>query len=585
MHRSAAIPGSTAPDAWARAISALSTPVRRRRAIVTSCGYTALIATYLLIGVIGHDPWKQDEPYVFGIVLELMRGGDWVIPMLAGEPFMEKPPLYYLLAAACAGLATPLLAMHDAARLASAVCTGVTLVSAARAARLVWGRSASMATCLLLAGCLGLVLPARQMLTDLALLAGFAVAFLGLVEAGRDGRHAAAWLGTGVGIAFLAKGLIGPGTVTLAALLLLADADFRRAAYIRILAKAAVFTLPWMLVWPAVLYARAPDLFIDWFWENNIGRFAGFSVPHLGAAHAKGFWWYTIPWFTFPALPIAVLALRRTLTPLQRRFRSIAIATTGAFFGVLIAAASARETYALPLLLPLSVLAAGALRLRGERLDRVLASISAIGWGLVTLWLVAIWATRAHPGEIPGSLHVARLIPAIDPLPQSAVIWWAATSALVVVGTAALLFGRPAGIPRWLVIWVAGIDLALCALLVLGLPWLDQAKSYRTVFESIAQSVPERPPCMVSIGLGESERAMLDYVALLKTHRLEIGPPTDCPWLMVQGLDWKPEGKYAAGWKLVWSGGRPGDGNELFRIYHRRSIAPRASGAEQSPQI
>ena len=148
----------------------------------------------------------------------------------------------------------------------------------------------------------------------------------------------AAWLSTGAGVAFLAKGLIGPGAVTLAALLLLVDVDFRRAAYRRTLAKAAVFALPWIVVWPIMLYARGPELFIEWFWENNIGRFAGFSVPHLGAAHAKGFWWYTIPWFTFPALPIAVLALRRALTPLQRRFRSVAIATTGAFVGVLIAA-------------------------------------------------------------------------------------------------------------------------------------------------------------------------------------------------------------------------------------------------------
>ncbi len=305
-----ATPGGAAPDAWARAVSGLSPPVRRR-AVAASCGLAILISTYLLIGVIGHDPWKQDEPYVFGIILELMRSGDWVVPTLAGEPFMEKPPLYYLLAAACARLAAPLLAMHDAARLASAMCVGITLVCTARAARLVWGRGASMATCLLVAGCLGLVLPARQMLTDLAL-----------------------------------------------------------------------------------------------------------------------------------------LALRRALTPLQRRFRSVAIATTGAFVGVLIAAASARETYALPLLVPLSVLAAGAVRLRDERLDRVLASIGAIGWGLATLWLVAIWATHAHPGEIPGSLQVARLIPTTDPLPQSAAIWWAAINALLVVGTAALLFGRPAGIPR-----------------------------------------------------------------------------------------------------------------------------------------
>ena len=27
------------------------------------------------------------------------RSGDWIVPTLAGEPFMEKPPLYYWVAA------------------------------------------------------------------------------------------------------------------------------------------------------------------------------------------------------------------------------------------------------------------------------------------------------------------------------------------------------------------------------------------------------------------------------------------------------------------------------------------------------
>ncbi|HXD51395.1 MAG TPA: glycosyl transferase, partial [Burkholderiales bacterium] len=76
-----------------------------------------LVAAWLLPGLIGHDPWKPDEAYTFGLVYSLLKDGGWVVPMLAHEPFVEKPPLFYLSAAAIAKLFSPLLPLHDAARL------------------------------------------------------------------------------------------------------------------------------------------------------------------------------------------------------------------------------------------------------------------------------------------------------------------------------------------------------------------------------------------------------------------------------------------------------------------------------------
>ncbi len=49
-----------------------------------------LALAYLLPGLVGHDPWKQDETYIFGIVHHAVQTGEWVIPMMAGEPFMEN---------------------------------------------------------------------------------------------------------------------------------------------------------------------------------------------------------------------------------------------------------------------------------------------------------------------------------------------------------------------------------------------------------------------------------------------------------------------------------------------------------------
>jgi 4-amino-4-deoxy-L-arabinose transferase-like glycosyltransferase len=73
----------------------------------------------ILFNLVGHDPWKPDEAYTFGLVLDQLERGDWVVPMLAGEPFLEKPPLFFIVASGFARLFDGVLPLHDAARLAS----------------------------------------------------------------------------------------------------------------------------------------------------------------------------------------------------------------------------------------------------------------------------------------------------------------------------------------------------------------------------------------------------------------------------------------------------------------------------------
>lgn len=73
-------------------------------ATITRTAAFVLLATFVCLGLIGHDPWKQDEAYAFGIVYSMLNSGDWVVPTLAGEPFLDKPPLICLLAALTAKL-------------------------------------------------------------------------------------------------------------------------------------------------------------------------------------------------------------------------------------------------------------------------------------------------------------------------------------------------------------------------------------------------------------------------------------------------------------------------------------------------
>src|SRR5438445_812014 len=122
----------------------------------------------------------------------------------------------------------------------------------------------------------------HSLLVDVALLAGFAIALLGFCNILDRPERGAVLLGIGTCIGFLAKGLIAPGCLGATALLLpLLFQPWRTRGYFKALALAAVVSLPWVVIWPAALYFRDPQLFEQWFWQQNLGRFFGFA--HFGA--------------------------------------------------------------------------------------------------------------------------------------------------------------------------------------------------------------------------------------------------------------------------------------------------------------
>ena len=67
--------------------------------------------------------------------------GDWLTPRIAGEPYLDTPPLYYWVAALFARALSPwLLPLHDAARLATPLFMSLTLLFVGMTARELIGR-------------------------------------------------------------------------------------------------------------------------------------------------------------------------------------------------------------------------------------------------------------------------------------------------------------------------------------------------------------------------------------------------------------------------------------------------------------
>ena len=126
-----------------------------------------MCVAYLLPGIVGHDPWKPDEAYIFGSIYHMIQSGDWVVPYVGGEPFVEKPQLFHWVAVLLAKTAAPVLPLHDGARLASTLFVVISLIAVAFAARLTWGPGSGRNAVLLSLSSLGLVEHAHMMLPDL----------------------------------------------------------------------------------------------------------------------------------------------------------------------------------------------------------------------------------------------------------------------------------------------------------------------------------------------------------------------------------------------------------------------------------
>ncbi len=388
--------GSTGPR-WALAASAIA---------ILVCLFGQLGA----IGLVG-----PDEPRYAWIARAMAETGDWITPRLYGQPWFEKPVLYYW--AAAIGFRVHLPA-EWAARLPSAFAALAAALAIGWLARKHYGggmvvRSPVLLAPLLFSTSVAAIGFARSAGPDMLFAASITLAMASaasvlrvsgaLRTAGPPATNSRgrflplALLGASLGMALLAK---GPAAIVLAggSVLLWAVVMGQWRAAFRLLHPLAIAALCIVaLPWYALCAARNPDFLRVFIWQHNFERYV---TPVF--RHRQPFWFF-VPIILLALIPWTVLLWPVAQEGLQLWREKSAKNSPGFFFAcwaifpiVFFSFSQSKlPGYVLPAVPPLALLCSVAFIRASEKNRAVTTSLAgSIGATWLVLAFVAMHAAR-----------------------------------------------------------------------------------------------------------------------------------------------------------------------------------------------
>lgn len=321
----------------------------------------ALVAAPLAASAPLFDP---DEGLHAAIAQEMVRRGDYVTPTFLGEPFLDKPILFFWAEAA----SLRLLGDHEAAiRLPPLLFGLFGMVAVAALARAMFGESAGL-TSGIAYGTMILPLAVSQVAVhDVGLIGFMCVACWCLVRV-VDADVASAFrrkplflsvlAGLGLGLSILTKGLVG---IVIAGIFAACLGVYRPAAIVRLaialtiaVAVAVLVALPWYVA----MEGAHPGYLHYYFVERHLQGYLTATQRHAG----RPFWYY-LPIVAGGALPWTAYLVAAVRSARLNPLRLVVWAWLAIALVFLSIGESKLVTYALPLFPALAILA-------GEYVDR-----------------------------------------------------------------------------------------------------------------------------------------------------------------------------------------------------------------------
>ncbi|MEZ6053688.1 MAG: glycosyltransferase [Planctomycetaceae bacterium] len=279
-----------------------------------------LTAGFLLFQGLAYPLVEPDEGRYAEIGREMLRSGDWIIPRLHHEPYLDKPPLFYWLCATSFSLFGP---TDWAARLVPALSAWLTVVVTYLFGCRLLGRTSAFLGTMTLTLSFGFVACGRFLILD-SLLAFLVVSslFAAHEAVSRERLQWGWWLASAFlcGLGVLTKGpvafvLLEP--VVMAHCWLNRSSSRVRLHHWSAFAGVIVLTAaPWFVAAATVM----PQFVRYFFWDHNVARFLS------GSNHPEPFWFY-LPTLFLACMPWGLLLLPltkflATASPQMRKHRS-----------------------------------------------------------------------------------------------------------------------------------------------------------------------------------------------------------------------------------------------------------------------
>jgi 4-amino-4-deoxy-L-arabinose transferase-like glycosyltransferase len=451
-------------------------------------------AAYVIPGLLGRDPWKNDDIASFGHMWSLALGqASWLHPNVGGILPASGGVLPYWLGGAFISLLGPWVDPALAARIPFALLLSsvlaltwyttyqLALTDAAQPLPLAFGgeakprdyaRAVADGALLALIASLGLLQLGHETTPELLQLTG-ATLFLYSLAGVEHHRIQARWAA-----ALALPILAASGSPTVAAMLgamgLLVCLRSRRTemrAHLR-----------WILLGLLLALGLASAL--------TAGGLSGWSWRLAPPNRFKDLLQLLL-WFTWPTLPLAALTVWHWRRQVWRRH--IAVPLLAAVVALITSLAmGGNERALLTVLPPLAVLAAFALPILQRSLGSALDWFSVIFFTLFAgaIWLIYFAMHRGVPVKI--AANVAKLVPGIQPHFSWLALLIASAGTVLWLALVRWRTARQAhALWKSLVLPAGGVALCWLLFMTLWLPLLDQARSYRLLLSRITPHIPQ----------------------------------------------------------------------------------------------
>jgi 4-amino-4-deoxy-L-arabinose transferase-like glycosyltransferase len=333
------------------------------------------------------------------------------------------------------------------------------------------------------------------------------------------------------------------------------------------LAAALLTALALACPWPLALASHGIT------GQHYLQAWLAWNLTESGLAGPASIAWLlrTLPWYVWPAWPIAIWAVWRWRSRWDEASVAIPLILSVSVLLAALLTPRATESNLLMLVLPLSLLAAYGLPTASRGAASLLDWIAVTTFTLFGFVLWAYWL--AHLAGVPPKMagSIARLVP--EHTANANILQW-------LLGVAATLgwlwlvrwriTRQPRALWRPMVLSCCGLVLTWFLLMSLWLPAVESRKSFQSVASGVAKALAAEPSfssqsCVQAPDISPAQRTSLVWFGNVRFG----AQGQTCPWLLSRHAGRNPPAAIA-GWELVWTGHRAHEPEQQIALWRKR---------------